>query len=188
MSSNIEYILHCFMVSEAGLAKDIKDNVDDYNNIFSEYILPYLNLKEVNIALIGLTNVGKTAFIESLDGVLQEQNYEYYIYKIYRNDVIINMYEFKSKNMYKNMNKKYTNFDGIILMVDTSRISYFYGLTWFQEMYKNIGNNIPYIFLHNKIDNSDTSLYDNLYHTWNISVKNKYGINESLKKLLNKIN
>jgi hypothetical protein len=85
------------------------------------------------------------------------------------------------------MNKKYINIDGIILMVDTESVSYFYGLTWFQEMYKRNGN-IPYIFLRNKIDNLQESVFDSLYRTWNISAKNKYGIEEALQNLLKKIN
>ena len=99
--------------------------------------------------------------------------------------MLINMYEFSSKNMYKNMTKKYVNIDAIILMVDTESVSYFYGLTWFQEMYK-INGNIPYIFLRNKVDNLYESLFDPLYHTWNISAKNKYGVEEALQNLLKK--
>ncbi len=183
MLSNIEYILNCFIKSEISFAKEIKDNIEDYENIFCEYIIPFLEVKEVNIALIGLSNVGKTSFIIRLEGFLEEENSDYSIYKIYKNNKIINMYEFSSKNMYKNMNKKYNNIDGIILMVDTQRISYFYGLTWFQELYKNTGN-VPYIFLQNKIEESSESLYDQLYHTWNISVQNNYGIEKALENLL----
>ena len=182
--SEIEYILHCLIKSEEGFGKDIKDNIEDYSNIFYEYIIPFIKLKEINIAIIGLSNVGKTSFIEKLGGILEEENTDYSIYKIYRENKIINMYEFSSKNMYKNMNKKY-NIDGIILIVDTQRISYFYGLPWFQEMYKN-NDNIQYIFLRNKVELSSESLFDPLYHTWNISVKNNYGVEKALQNLLNK--
>jgi GTPase SAR1 family protein len=185
--SNIEYILNCFLKSEEGFAGEIKDNIDDYDNIFSEYVIPFLIPREVNIVLIGMSNTGKTSFIKSLGGELKEDNIDYSLYEIYIHDILINMYEFSSKNMYKNMTKKYDNIDGIILMVDTESVSYFYGLTWFQEMYKRNGN-IPYIFLRNKIDNLYESTFDSLYHTWNISAKNKYGIEESIQNLLKKIN
>ena len=185
MTSNIEYILHCFTNSDEELAKDIKENIDDYENILTDYILPFITYKEVNIGIIGMGNVGKTSFIKSLDGVLDIHTNEYSVYKIYRDNIIINMHEFSSKNMYKIMNKKY-NMDGLILMVDNQRISYFYGLTWFQEMYKNTGN-IPYIFLHNKVDENVESLFDSMYHTWNISAKNKYGTVKALENLIEKI-
>ena len=183
--SEIEYILHCFLKSEEGFGKDIKENIEDYDNIFSEYVIQFLKPREVNIVLIGLANVGKTSFIKSLGGELKEDNIDYSLYEIYTDNMLINMYEFSSKNMYKNMTKKYVNIDAIILMVDTESVSYFYGLTWFQEMYK-INGNIPYIFLRNKVDNLYESLFDPLYHTWNISAKNKYGVEEALQNLLKK--
>ena len=83
----------------------------DYDNIFSEYVIPFLIPIEVNIVLIGLTNTGKTSFIKSLGGELKENNIDYSLYEIYIHDMLINMYEFSSKNMYKNMTKKYDNID-----------------------------------------------------------------------------
>ena len=111
--SNIEYILNCFLKSEEGFAEEIKDNIDDYDNIFSEYVIPFLIPKEVNIVLIGLANTGKTSFIKSLGGELKEDNIDYSLYEIYIHDMLINMYEFSSKNMYKNMTKKYDNIENI---------------------------------------------------------------------------
>lgn len=184
--SNTEYILNCFVKSNEGFAKDIKDNIDDCDNIFYEYVIQFLIPKEVNIALIGLSNVGKTSFSKSLGGELKEDNVDYSLYEIYTDNMLINMYEFSSKNMYKNMTKKYVDIDAIILMVDTESVSYFYGLQWFQEMYKRNGN-IPYIFLRNKIDNLYESTFDSLYHTWNISAKNKYGTVKALENLLEKL-
>jgi len=180
--SDIEYILSCFIKSESGLGKDIKENIRDCDNIFYEHVIPFLKFKEVNIALIGLPNVGKTSFVKILGGIISEDNTNY---KIYRDNILINMYEFSSKSMYRSMDKKY-NIDGIILMVDTQRIMYLFGLRLFQKMYKNT-NNVPYIFLQNKVDTSSESLFDSFYHTWNISVKNNYGIEKALQNLLKKL-
>lgn len=190
---NIDFVLHCLENSENEFIKDIKDNIEDWNNV-SSIIFSHFDFKQINIVIIGLTKTGKTTFVNTLKNSFQD------IYKptlktsnsiLIKNNQTINIIDFSSTDMFNTKYIDYKNIDGIIMIMKDD-LEYHFILEWCKNIIRKKGKNIPNFLIRNKknydINPFDYMDYDYLYNSNTIDLKNKDKVENVLNKLLHEIN
>lgn len=174
---NIEYFLHCFTISNKKLSKDIKENIDDYDNILS-LVVPYIIKKEFNIGLVGPPNVGKSSLIYKLKNITLPKKYkpstETTKCTIEDGDVIINIIEIPDNIELTTKDKIIPKLNMVILMVEKAS-------TFEYDNYiinKVIRKNIPIVTFINKCNSG------NVYLSRTIDISVKGMAKKTLEKII----
>ena len=189
----IHFILHCLEISENEYIKNMREDIEDWNNVSSN-IFSYLEFKDTNIAIIGLCKTGKTTFINTLKNNFQDiyeptlkTNYNLLI----KNNQRVNIIDFSSKDMFNTKNIDYTSIDGIIMIMKDD-LEYHFLFEWSKNIIRKKGKNIPNILIRNKkfcdINPFDYINSDYFYNSNTIDLKDKDKVEKVFNKLLNEIN
>jgi small GTP-binding protein len=136
------------------------------------------------IGIVGTAGVGKTQFIDRLEGKQFDCYYnvtnQYNIRRIYYKERDIQFHDFAG-TYYNTDNDLFIGLDVLILMVDDSKISYKNGKKAAAEILAKYSPK-RVILIQNKIDKIDN---DKLLSTaYKISVKNNEGIQELMDDIL----
>jgi small GTP-binding protein len=137
------------------------------------------------IGIVGTAGVGKTQFIDRLEGKAFDRRYnmtdQYEIRRILYGETDIEFCDFGGTQYYKTDNDLFIGLDALVLMVDDSKISYING--------KKIGSEIlvkyspkKVVLVQNKIDKIDSN--KRLSRAYKISVKTNEGIQELMDEIL----
>lgn len=186
----IEFILNCIESSENKSAKELKDEIEDWNNV-SSVVFSFLEYKTTNIAVIGFAKTGKTTFINTL---LQKDNN---IYKptldvnfnfIEFNNQYINIIDFSSSQMYNSRKVDYKTIDGIIIIMKED-LEYHFVIEWYKNIVRRKGYDIPKILIRNR---KHYNIYDyendQYYNSITIEIKNKYEVQTTFNNFLKVVN
>jgi len=141
------------------------------------------------IGIVGTAGVGKTRFIDRLDGNEFDSSYkatdQYEIRRLYYRNIDIEFRDFAGTQYYKTDNDLFFDLDVLLLMVDEFKISYINGRKIASEI---LAKYLPkkVILVQNKIDKIDKIDNDKLLsRAHKISVKNNEGIEELMDEILN---
>ena len=139
----------------------------------------------LNVAIVGTTGVGKTQFIDRLQGKRFNRSYkvtnQYDVRKVCYRHTNIEFRDFAGTQSYFTDNDLFFDLDVLLLMVDDSEISYKNGK---KMALKILGKYSPkrVIIVQNKIDGIDRdSLMSKAYK---ISVKTNEGIQELMDDVI----
>jgi len=168
--NNTEYFLHCFTISDKKLSKDIKENIDDYDNILS-LIVPFIIKKEFNIGLVGPPKAGKTSLIYKLQDIKLPKKYigSVDIFKCMIEDTnfVINIIEIPDNIEVATKDKIILSLDMVILMLEKAQ-TFTYDNYIVNKIIRNASRkNIPIITFINKCNSGNVYLNN----TIDISVK-----------------
>lgn len=187
---SIEFTLNCIESSDNKFAKELKDDIEDWNNV-SSVIFSFLEYKTTNIIVIGLGKTGKTTFINTL---LQK---DYNKYKptvnvsfnfLDFNNQYFNLVDFSSTQMYISNKVDHKTIDGIIIIMKED-IEYQFVIEWYKNIVRIKGRDVPKILIRNKqYYNICDCEYDQYYNTITIDVKNKDEVHNVFNKFLNVVN
>jgi len=137
------------------------------------------------IGIVGITGVGKTQFIDRLEGKAFDTHYsmtdQYEIRWIRHGKTDIEFRDFAGTQYFRTDNDLFFDLDVLILMVDDSKISYKNGKKAAAEILAKYSPK-RVMLIQNKIDKIDN---DKLLSTaYKISVKNNEGIQELMDDIL----
>jgi small GTP-binding protein len=182
-------LLKCFAVGGDDLSKEIKEKLLDAHNIFLYRILPFIKMKEITISIFGSGGSGKTTFIKRLKGEFFNPSYSpttgIVRHVIERYNYRVNILDYAGQDMYILRNTLHLDkIHGAILMCKVNtRLSYYNSVEW----YRNKLGSIPLIIIQNQLDTvKDFIDYGQKENFWNISCKNKKGVEEVFDYLLYK--
>jgi small GTP-binding protein len=137
------------------------------------------------IGIIGTAGVGKTQFIDRLEGKAFDRRYimtdQYKIRRILCGETDIEFHDFAGTQYYRTDNDLFFDLDVLILMVDDSKISYKNGKKAANEILAKYSPK-RVILVQNKIDKIDNDKL--LSRAYKISVKNNEGSQELMDEIL----
>lgn len=167
----MEYILNCYSSSKEGIFNEYKEYVDDADNIFAD-ILSFIGPKNLKIAIIGCTRVGKSTLIN----IAKTKSKDIYLkYNI--------TLEFVELDSITNVGK-IDNLDFMIMMFDSNR-TYFFGMESYRKLQIKNGN-IPGIFIKNKVDSGtkNNNIVNPLDYSYHISLRHGFGFNNIIDQIV----
>lgn len=136
------------------------------------------------IGIVGTTGVGKTQFIDSLEGhtfcVCYNVTNQYDVRRIRYMDTDIQFRDFAG-TYYNTSNDLFIGLDVLLLMVDDSKISYTKGKKLASEVLAKYSPK-KVVLVQNKIDRIDNDKL--LSRAYKISVKNNEGIQDLMADIL----
>ena len=189
---SLEFTLNCIEHSENEFAKELKDEIVDWNNV-SSVIFSFIECKPINIVVLGFGKTGKTTFINTLLG----KNYEIEIYKptldvnfnfLEINGQCINVIDFSSTQIYNSKIVDYKTIDGIILIMRDD-LEYHFIIEWYRNIVRKKGTDIAKILIRNrKFYSIYDSENDEYYNSTTIDVKNKDEVKTVFNDFLRVVN